>query len=139
MKKSALLNANLSYCIATLGHFDEVTICDAGLPIPVEVERIDLALTHGVPSFIDTVKVVLSEMQITGVILAEEFQQVSPELHQKLILLIEQEQQISGYNVEVRYISHEAFKAQTHHSKAVVRTGECTPYANVIFQSGVVF
>ena len=139
MKKSALLNANLSYCIATLGHFDEVTICDAGLPIPAEVERIDLALTHGVPSFIDTVKVVLSEMQITGVILAEEFKQMSTELHQKLILLIEQEQQISGHNVEVRYISHEAFKAQTHHSKAVVRTGECTPYANVIFQSGVVF
>lgn len=138
MKKSALLNANLSYCIATLGHFDEVTICDAGLPIPIEVERIDLALTHGVPSFIETVKVVLSEMQIAGVILAEEFQQVSPELHQQLLSLIEEEQ-ISGHNVDIRYINHEAFKAQTHHSKAVVRTGECTPYANVIFQSGVVF
>ena len=138
MKKSALLNANLSYCIATLGHFDEVTICDAGLPIPAEVERIDLALTHGVPSFIDTVKVVLSEMQITGVILAEEFQHVSPELHQQLLSLIEQEQ-ISGHNIDIRYISHEVFKAQTHHSKAVVRTGECSPYANVIFQSGVVF
>jgi D-ribose pyranase len=138
MKKSALLNANLSYCIATLGHFDEVTICDAGLPIPIEVERIDLALTHGVPSFIDTVKVVLSEMQITGVILAEEFQHVSPDLHQQLLSIIEQEQ-ISGHSVAVRYISHEAFKAQTHASKAVVRTGECTPYANVIFQSGVVF
>lgn len=138
MKKSALLNANLSYCIATLGHFDEVTICDAGLPIPSQVERIDLALTHGVPSFIDTVKVVLSEMCITGVLLAEEFKEVSPQRHNELLILIEQAQ-AAGHKIEINYISHDAFKVQTNHSKAVVRTGECTPYANVIFQSGVVF
>jgi len=138
MKKSALLNANLSYCIARLGHFDELTICDAGLPIPNQVERIDLALTHGVPSFIDTVKVVLSEMHITGLILAEEFKEVSPELHQELLKLIEKEQSIK-HLVAINYISHDAFKLQTKTSKAVVRTGECTPYANVIFQSAVVF
>lgn len=51
MKKSTLLNSELSYLVATLGHTDEITICDAGLPIPDEVTRIDLALTHGVPSF----------------------------------------------------------------------------------------
>ncbi len=138
MKKSALLNANLSYCIATLGHFDEVTICDAGLPIPSQPLRIDLALTHGVPAFIDTVTVVLSEMQITGVILAEEFKQVSPELHLQLLDLIENEQ-VPGHPIEITYLSHQAFKVRTNESKAVVRTGECTPYANVIFQSGVVF
>jgi len=138
MKKSALLNANLSYSIACLGHFDELTICDAGLPISSEVERIDLALTHGVPSFIDTVRVVLSEMQITGMILAEEFKRVSPELHQELLKLVEKEQSVE-HPVTINYINHEAFKLQTNASKAVVRTGECTPYANVIFQSAVVF
>lgn len=138
MKKSALLNAKLSYCIASLGHFDEITICDAGLPIPSQPERIDLALTHGVPAFIDTVAVVLSEMQITGVILAEELKQVSPELHLQLLDLIKKEQ-VSGHHIDITYISHQAFKDRTIESKAVVRTGECTPYANVIFQSGVVF
>lgn len=138
MKKSPLLNAKLSYCIASLGHFDEVTICDVGLPIPGQVERIDLALTHGVPTFIDTVTVVLSEMQITGVLLAEEFKQISPELHQQLLAVIEKEQSID-YKIDIQYISHQAFKDRTKQSKAVVRTGECTPYANVIFQSGVVF
>tara|TARA_R110001592_G_scaffold235701_1_gene493792 strand:+ start:1765 stop:2181 length:417 start_codon:yes stop_codon:yes gene_type:complete len=138
MKKSALLNAKLSYCIASLGHFDEVTICDAGLPIPNEVERIDLALTHGVPAFIDTVAVVLSEMQITGVLLAEEFKQVSSELHQQLLAVVEKEQAL-GHPISIEYISHQAFKERTKQSKAVVRTGECTPYANVIFQSGVLF
>ncbi|AGH81090.1 D-ribose pyranase [Psychromonas sp. CNPT3] len=134
MKKTALLNPELSYLIASLGHFDEVTVCDAGLPIPSTTQRIDLALTHGVPAFITTVQVLLSEMQITGVLLASEFKTVSPQLHQALLDLLAEHE-----NVDVQYISHENFKLRTAKSKAVVRTGECTAYANVIFQSGVVF
>jgi D-ribose pyranase len=34
---------------------------------------------------------------------------------------------------------HEAFKEKTHEAKGIIRTGEFTPYANVIFVSGVVF
>lgn len=138
MKKTALINAELSYLVASLGHFDEVTICDAGLPIPDQTQRIDLALTHGVPSFIDTVRVMLGEMQITGVILASEFEQVNPERYSALLELIAIEQK-EGREISVSYISHEDFKKRTNNSKAVVRTGECTPYANVIFQAGVVF
>ena len=134
MKKTALLNPELSYLVASLGHFDEVTVCDAGLPIPSTTQRIDLALTHGVPAFITTVKVLLSEMQITGVLLASEFKTVSPQLHQALLDLLAEHEKIN-----VQYISHEDFKLRTRKSKAVVRTGECTAYANVIFQSGVVF
>jgi D-ribose pyranase len=138
MKKTALINADLSYLTASLGHFDEITICDAGLPIPDTTQRIDLALTHGIPTFIDTVKVMLGEMQITGALMASEFAQVSPELHAALIDLIKNEE-LSGQKIEIRYLSHEDFKLRTKNSKAVIRTGECTPYANVIFQSGVVF
>ncbi|AYV24358.1 MULTISPECIES: D-ribose pyranase [Vibrio] len=139
MKKSALINSELSYLVSTLGHTDEVTICDAGLPIADHVQRIDLALTHGVPAFLDTVKVYLAEAQIEGVVIAEEFKQVSPELHDALITTIEEEKQATGKAISVVYVSHEEFKVRTHDSKAVVRTGECTPYANVIFQAGVVF
>ncbi|MDA0150148.1 D-ribose pyranase [Vibrio sp. LaRot3] len=139
MKKSTLLNSEISYLVSTLGHTDETTVCDAGLPIPDEVQRIDLALTHGVPSFIATVKVMLDEAQFEGVIMAEEFAQVSPELHQQLCHLLEEEQQRTGKTITISYISHEQFKQRTAQSKAVIRTGECTPYANVIFQSGVVF
>lgn len=138
MKKTALINADLSYLVASLGHFDEVTVCDAGLPIPAGTTRIDLALTHGVPTFIDTVSVLLSEMQITGVVLASEFEQANPEKYHALLALIENEQ-TENKDIVISYISHEDFKKRTNSSKAVVRTGECTPYANVIFQSGVVF
>ncbi|WGV98754.1 D-ribose pyranase [Vibrio sp. YMD68] len=139
MKKSTLINADLSYLVATLGHTDEITICDAGLPIPDEVTRIDLALTHGVPSFLETVSVILSESQIEGVILAEEFATVSPKHHQELVDKLKAEEQGSGKSISIHYVSHEEFKERTQHSRAVVRTGECTPYANVIFQAGVTF
>ncbi len=139
MKKSALLNSELSYLTATLGHTDEITICDAGLPIPDETQRIDLALTHGVPSFLDTVRVILSESQIEGVVMASELSQVSPELHAALLQELKDEESRCGKAINIAYVSHEEFKVRTQDSRAVIRTGECTPYANVIFQAGVVF
>ncbi|MEL7292124.1 MAG: D-ribose pyranase [Pseudomonadota bacterium] len=139
MKKHTLLNSELSYLTATLGHTDEITICDAGLPIPEQVQRIDLALTHGVPSFLETVRVILSESQIEGVIIAEEFKTVSPTHHEALIKELDAESLATGKAIAIRYVSHEDFKTRTQQSRAVVRTGEFTPYANVIFQAGVVF
>ncbi len=139
MKKTNLINSELSYLVATLGHTDEITICDAGLPIPEHVQRIDLALTHGVPSFLETVQVILSESQIEGVIIAEEFAAVSAAHHEALLKQLTTESEQSGKPISITYIPHEEFKARTRQSRAVVRSGECTPYANVIFQAGVVF
>lgn len=139
MKKSVLLNADISHLVSTLGHTDEMTVCDAGLPIPEGVRRIDLALTHGIPGFIDTVKSILAESQIEAVIMAEEFGQVSPDLHNALLAELDQEQERSGHPITRQYLTHESFKQRTQQSRAIVRTGECTPYANVIFCSGVVF
>lgn len=139
MKKNTLLNSDLSYLVSTLGHLDEYTICDAGLPIPSHVSRIDLALTKGIPSFLQTVRALLAESQIEGIILAKEFPLISPECHDLLISEIKQEEQRCAKPIAISYLSHEQFKARTHQSVAVVRTGEYTPYANVIFQAGVVF
>lgn len=139
MKRTALINSELSYVVAKLGHFDELTVCDAGLPIPPEVARIDLALSEGVPSFMQTVKAVLSEMEVQGVQLASEFPEVSPELHQELLDFIDSVADDRGKPIAVSYVSHEEYKANLKKSVAIVRTGEFTPYANVTFSAGVVF
>jgi D-ribose pyranase len=68
MKKIGILNQPLSAVIAGLGHNDMLVIADAGLPIPPETERIDLALVPGVPGFLQTVEAVLLEMQVEKVI-----------------------------------------------------------------------
>ncbi|AKJ43397.1 D-ribose pyranase [Pragia fontium] len=139
MKKGTLLNSMLSSVISRLGHTDTLVIGDAGLPIPASVERIDLAVTHGVPSFLQVLDVVTDEMQVEKAILANEIKDKNPQLHQQLLSCIKQLEQRQGNHIALEYISHEAFKALSHDSRAVVRTGECSPYANVILCSGVVF
>ena len=131
MKKTSLLHSDLSYTIATLGHLDMLVIADAGLPIPVETVRIDLALTQGVPGAVQTLKVILDEMEVEKVILAEEVKDSNPKF------LGDVQNLLPG--VPVEYLTHSELKAMTKSARAVVRTGEFSPYANVILVSGVVF
>lgn len=139
MKKTSVLNAQLSYLIATLGHTDSLTVCDAGLPIPFEVERVDLALTAGVPHFLQTVEVVTQELFVERAVLAAEIKEKNAELHQNLLQQLQQLEQQQGNRIQIEYVSHEVFKQLSGESKGIVRSGECTPYANVILYSGVPF
>ena len=131
MKKTKLLQSDLSYLIATLGHMDTLVVADAGLPIPGETLRIDLALTQGVPGAIQTLNVILDEMQVEKVILAEEVQDRNPKFLTEVKKLLP--------DVPVEFVTHSQFKIRTADARAVVRTGEFSPYANVILVSGVVF
>ena len=131
MKKTGILNKDISEVVASLGHQDTLVIADAGLPIPAETRRIDLALTEGIPSFFDTLRVVLTEMQVEGAIVAEEMLEASPNVYRALKELLGE--------VSIETVTHRIFKEQTLSARAVIRTGEFTPYANVILVSGVVF
>jgi len=131
MKKTTLLQSDLSYIIATLGHMDTLVIADAGLPIPAGTQRVDLALTKGVPGAIQTLKVVLDEMKVEKAILALEAKERNPQF------LADVQELLPG--VPVEYLPHTDFKAMTSTARAVVRTGEFAPYANVLLVSGVVF
>lgn len=131
MKKTGLLNLPISSIIASLGHMDTLTIADAGLPIPSTTDRIDLAIKAGLPGFLDVLAAVLMEMKVQEAIIATEMKSQSPQMHKKLLEALG--------DVPVRNISHEAFKAQTQNTKAIVRTGEFTPYANITLVSGVLF
>jgi D-ribose pyranase len=114
-----------------MGHTDMLVIADAGLPIPPGVERIDLALVASVPGFLETLKPVVQELTVESAIMAEETARRSPELDREI-------RRVLG-ELPLRTISHEDFKRLSASARAVVRTGECTPYANVILVAGVTF
>lgn len=139
MKKSTLLNSAISTLVAQAGHLDEITICDAGLPIPATVDRIDMALVAGTPDLLSCIDALLSELQIEQVIMASELVQISPIMHQAIIDRIATESALTNKTIQIHYLSHDQFKQQTHQSKAIIRSGECTPFANVIFRCGVTF
>ncbi len=138
MKKGTVLNSEISSVISRLGHTDTLVVCDAGLPIPNSTARIDMALTQGVPSFMQVVDVVTWEMQVEAAILATEIKQQNPQLHETLLTHLEQLQQHQEHH-KISYTTHEQFKKLTADSQAVIRSGECSPYANVIICAGVTF
>ena len=131
MKKIGILNQPLSAVIAGLGHMDQLVVADAGLPIPAGPERIDLALKEGLPGFAQTLQVILEEVKVESAIVAEEMVSTNPEVYQQLAELL--------VDIPIDTIPHVEFKKKTGEARAVVRTGEFTPYANVILISGVVF
>ncbi|MBO5384669.1 MAG: D-ribose pyranase [Ruminococcus sp.] len=133
MKKNGILNSEISRVLSYLGHTDCIAIGDCGLPVPDETERIDLALAFGVPTFMQTLEVVAGDMKIEKIILAEEIKEKNPETLKKV------ENMFEGQNIEIEFVSHTQLKQQIGNCKAVIRTGETTPYANIILQAGCIF
>ncbi|WP_353082919.1 D-ribose pyranase [Tessaracoccus lapidicaptus] len=128
MKRSGLLNPDLASAIARLGHTDTFVIADCGLPIPQGVRIIDLSLVFGIPRFVDTLSALLAEVVIEGAVAADEARggPVEQILRDQL-------------GADPEWVPHADLKARVRGASFVIRTGESTPYANVILSCGVPF
>lgn len=131
MKKTGILNAQLMQYIAGLGHTDTFLIGDAGMPVPKGVPIVDLALTGGVPTFEQVLKCVLAETKIEFYSISEETKTVNTATYALLA------QQLSGIPHEE--LPHADLKKSTQDCKFAIRTGEFTPFSNVILRAGCVF
>lgn len=131
MKKNGILNSEIAKVLADLGHTDQIVIADAGLPVPKGVAKIDLALSLQDPPFQKILTLLLHEMEVESAILAEEIQQINVPQLEAIHALIPDK--------PLKFLSHEAFKEQTKEAKVIIRTGEATPYSNIILEAGVIF
>ena len=129
MKKQGILNRELAAAFAKLGHTDQITIADCGLPIPDGVRCIDLSYIIGKPSFLEILEVVLDDLQVESAFIAREMVGSNPTIFDEIQHKVPQ----------IAEVPHEDFKQLTGRSKVIIRTGEATPYANIILQSGVIF
>ncbi|MDN7244959.1 D-ribose pyranase [Planococcus shenhongbingii] len=128
MKKQGMINRDIAASLASFGHTDLLVIGDCGLPIPKGVPCIDLSFRIGEPSFLTVLGAVLEDFQTEAAFIAREITEGNPEVETGT-----QEQ------IEAGYISHEELKEQSKQAKLIIRTGEATPYANIILRSGVIF
>ena len=135
MKKTGIINADISRVLSYMGHTDRIAVGDCGLPIPEETERIDLALRLGTPRFMEVLEAVLDDMVIEKVVLAEEIKENNPALLAEIQNLLKERE----LQVPVEFISHAQLKEQPKSCRAVIRSGENTPYANIILQSACIF
>lgn len=133
MKRLGILNSDISRVLSCMGHTDRICVGDCGLPIPDETERIDLAVKFGVPTFMEVLKEVGNDMKIEKIVLADEIKEKNTKV------LAEIKDYFARQEIEIEFVSHVELKAMTKECKAVIRTGETTPYANIILQSGCIF
>lgn len=137
MKRNGILNAEISRVLSYMGHTELICIGDCGLPIPEETERIDLTVKFGQPSFMDVLKEVGQDMKVEKIVLAEEIKSENPKILEEIQSYFVQKPE--NANMKIEFVSHTELKKQTKECKAVIRTGETTPYANIILQSGCIF
>lgn len=124
-------NAEILRLIAGLGHTQSIVVCDVGLPIPDGVPVIDLALTAGVPDLLGVLGPIAQELVCEKYIYADEIKSHSADL-------LEEMKEVLG-EAPSEAVPHETFKKLTREAKAIIRTGSCEPYANVILIGGVNF
>lgn len=128
MKRGGILNPALSHLLASTGHTDYFTICDRGFPVPAGQDRIDLALTDDLPTVLDVARLVHSDFVINRVLIADEARRFSP------AYIEEVRQALPG--IRIQPVPHLELKRLSAAGQAVVRTGDTTPYANIIVVSG---
>ncbi|MEH6525152.1 MAG: D-ribose pyranase [Sneathiella sp.] len=136
MKRTLLLNRHLSALIARLGHLDEIVVADAGLPMPDNVEVIDLAIIPGLPRFVDVLRALRTELIIESAVHASE---AAPDLIDDMQKELDIWSRECDQKISFQGIPHQDFKRRSANAKAVIRTGEVIPYANIILISGVAF
>ncbi|MBA7604781.1 D-ribose pyranase [subsurface metagenome] len=147
MKTNGILHNDLARLVARLGHGDMLVITDRGFPFPrhEKTECIDVSVGRNLPKFVDVVKVVLEELEIEKVIIADETLDISPHVYKELkdVVFLKKNK---GNDIVEENIPHLEFKdlvlngsLQGKEVKGFVKTGEFTPYANIILISGVDF
>jgi len=131
MKKTGIINRYLCKALAELGHTDAVAIVDCGYPVPSGSDIIDLSVDKGFPGFIEVLSRILCEIVVERALLAEEIKTKNASMHSELVRLL--------CGLPVCYTPHGEFKSLAGGAKFFVRTGEATPYSNVLLFSGVDF
>jgi D-ribose pyranase len=132
MRRNGLLHAELNRVIAAMGHTDTLVIGDVGLPVPPGVPCIDLAILPGTPSFATVFAAVYAELAVERVTVARE-------IRAKNRALVELGERLAKEGVAVDEVHHDDFKRLTARAVAIVRTGEASPFSNVILHAGVTF
>jgi D-ribose pyranase len=132
MKKTGgLIHSELSYLVACLGHGDSIVLADAGLPCPLGPKWIDLAVSPGVVGFLEVVRAISTEMNVSRFVVATQL----VESNLSVVSCI----QACFPDAHMEIVDHDDLKGLSVSAKAIVRTGEYTPFANVVLFAGVPF
>jgi len=128
MKETGCLNREITEVISVMGHMDEMIVCDAGFPIPLDVWTVDISLAKDKPTVLELLEELIKHFSVEKLIMANQTKETSPSKFKA----------IKGFfpDVPVETIDHLELKQRSKQVKAVIRTGDFTAYSNVLLVSG---
>ena len=132
MLKTGIFHPQLLRVLGEIRHKDLLVIGDAGLPIPKGVERIDLGWKQGSPGYLEVLEEIAKVLVIESATFATEALEVSPDFHKEALKLLPE-------GAPVRYVPHAELKEISADAKAIILTGEFTPYTNVVLTAGCAY
>lgn len=130
MNRGKILNAELNYAIASMGHGDLMIICDAGFPIPSDAWRIDLALIQDIPDLETVMTAVADAFIAEKVSYASEMAVNNP-------VLLEKVKRIFPASEHAPIPHQQILSEMAGSAKVIVRTGAFDPWGNILLYSGV--
>jgi D-ribose pyranase len=129
MLKTGIINGELASVLARFRHVNTLAIVDGPFPSYPGVELLDLAIIKGFPTIPDVLNAILPYLDLTGVILANEFSE-------KVDAITVERYKKSYEHIPMELISHEEFKKKVGQALAIIHTGDAVPYSSVILKSG---
>jgi len=131
MLQQGILNPHVLHLIARVRHTNTLVIADWAFPYWPQIETVDISLTHGVPTVLQVLELLKPDFKIGRVVQAREFLETNPETT------------INAFNtafgeipnVVVERPAHLDFKKLVPSAIGLIRTGDSTPYGNIILES----
>lgn len=128
MLRSGILNPQINTLLAHFRHTNIIVITDRGFPFFPRIETVDISLVDGLPTVMDVLKAVAAGCVIGHAWMAEEFLRVNGSDASTSYREV-----LPG--AEIRFEPHGDFKRRVPEAIGLIRTGDITPYANIILES----
>lgn len=129
MLKSGILNPALLELLGRFRHTNLIVIADRGFPSWPALPTVDISLVDDVPTVRQVVRAVVQHCTIGAAWMAEELKRNNPEG-------VVREYAHLVAPIEIHFEPHAtAFKPRVPSAIGLIRTGDTTPFGNIILES----
>ena len=130
MYKGKIIHSEINRVISSCRHYDKISILDFGMSGGDQAkEIIDLGWRRGDPKVLDVAKTIGEVWAFDKILIMDFVPTTAPEFYEAV--------KDAFPDVKIELVSVADFKAAEADSKAVIRTGDNTNGANLVFVAGV--
>ena len=128
MLKTGILNPHVLNLLARFRHTNTIVIADRGFPSWPQIETVDISLVDDVPTVLQVLSAVRAQCVVGKAWMAKEFLGANDRRTRARFVTA-----LKGASLS--FEPHVDFKKRVPNAIGLIRTGDATPYANVILES----